>query len=124
MRRIQSGQHYDYLGFLRGDEKGVCGPVMVERAKGMGAHLGKEDGEHFLEHQCDIPAELEGKVVFVFTDWRSNIDPERICYICWSGRHRQWVVRWRWINSIWSGYFHLPRPKNHTWEEGSPGPSC
>ena len=77
---------YDSLSFLRGDEKSVRGPVMVDRSKEMNAHLGKEEGEYLLEHQGDIPEELRGEIVFVFTDWRHPDDSEHVYYVYWSGR--------------------------------------
>ena len=46
---------YKILSFSRKDEGSMNGYTMVERAKEMSAHLGKDDGEYLLEHQLDIP---------------------------------------------------------------------
>ena len=53
-----AGRTYDILSFLRGEKKSVKGVVMVAGAKEMSAHLGKDDGEHLLKHQGDIPVAL------------------------------------------------------------------
>ena len=86
---------YDILGFLRGDEESVVGHTMVDRSKETNANLGKEDGEHILKHQDEIPVALRGKVVFVFPDWRHPDDPEFAFYVYWGGD--RWVQVWGWL---------------------------
>jgi hypothetical protein len=95
------GRTYEILDFLQGDEKSVVGHVMVDRAKEMNANLGKEDGEHILKYQDEIPVALRGKVVFVFPDGRHPDDPENACYVCWSGG--EWILDWSWLDD---GYWH------------------
>jgi hypothetical protein len=86
---------YDILGFLQGDEMSVVGHTMVSRAKEMSAHLGQDDGQYLLDHQQDIPVALQGKIAFVFTDWRHPDDSEKVYCICWDG-HR-WMQGWGWL---------------------------
>jgi hypothetical protein len=86
---------YEILGFLQGDEKSVVGHVMVDRAKEMNANLGKEDGEHILKYQDEIPVALRGKVVFIFPDWRHPDDPENAFFVYWSGD--EWIQFWGWL---------------------------
>jgi len=106
------GRVYDSLGFLRGDEKSVRGPVMVERAKGMNAHSGQDEGEYLLKHQGDIPKELRGKVVFVFTDWRGPGDYSVHVYcVYWSEDSQCWVKKWHWLARNWSDHYRVLRPK-------------
>jgi hypothetical protein len=61
--------------------------------------MGEEDGEHLLEHQSDIPAELRGKVVFVFPEWRYPDDPESVAGLYWSGG--RWIRYWDWLDGGW-----------------------
>ena len=90
-----SGRTYEILGFLQGDEKSVVGHTMVTRAKEMQAHLGKDDGQHLLDHQEEIPEILRGKVVFVFTDWRNPALSGHVAYVIWRGG--RWVRLWVWL---------------------------
>lgn len=95
------GRAYDILSFLRGDEKSVPGNTMVERAKEMKANQGKEEREHLLKHQGDIPAALRGEIVFVFTDDRHPGNPEDVYYVYWGGD--RWVTDWDWLDGGWFG---------------------
>ncbi len=104
------GVTYDILSFLRGDEKSVVGQNMVERAKEMQAHLGKEDREHVLAHQDEIPIALRGKVVFVFTDDRHPAYPERVYYVYWDGG--RWVEDWSWLGREWIDVHRVLRRKS------------
>ena len=103
------GVTYDILSFLRG-ETSVKGDVMVARSQEMGAHQGKEDRQHVLKHQDEIPSILRSKVVFVFTDDRHPDDPERVDYVCW--RDGRWVADWRWLDGGWFGGFRVLRRKS------------
>lgn len=103
------GRTYDILGFLQGDEKFVKGDVMVSRAKEMNAHQGKEEREHVLKYQDEIPAALRGKVVFVFTDDRHPGSPENVYYVYWRGGC--WVKSWHWLVDGWSGFYRVLRRK-------------
>ena len=105
------GRVYDLFGFLRGDEKSVKGDTMVIRAKEMNANLGKEECEHLLKNQDDIPVVLRGKVVFVFTDWRHPDLPEFVAYVYWGGDGRRWVQVWGWLDSDWVGLGRVLRRK-------------
>lgn len=103
------GRTYEILGFLGGDEKSVSGHTMVKRAKEKQAHLGKDDGQHLLDHQEEIPAALRGKIVFVFTDWR---DPDYSeCVACVSWDDDRWVQYWDWIVHDWGGGDRVLRRK-------------
>lgn len=104
------GVAYDILGFLRGDEKSVIGHTMVDRAKEMNAHNGKEERERLLKHQDEIPAILRGKVVFVFTDERHPDSPEGVCYVYWGGD--RWVKYWGWLDDRWYDFYRVLRRKS------------
>lgn len=95
---------YDMLDFLRAGEESVVGYTMVDRSKEMNANLGKEDGEHILEHQDEIPFVLRGKVVFVLPDWRHPDNSEDAYYVCWrDGRWARGLPRQRlleWLRSF------------------------
>lgn len=93
------GRTYDMLSFLRGDEKSVVGHTMVDRAKEMSAHQGKEDFDHLLKHQSDIPVALRGKVVFVFTDYCHPDCSGSAYYVYWDGD--RWVQYWYWLGYDW-----------------------
>ncbi|MFH1946935.1 MAG: hypothetical protein ABIJ23_02135 [Candidatus Magasanikbacteria bacterium] len=103
------GRTYDLLGFLKGNEKSVKGDTMVIRAKEMNANLGKEEGEHLLKHQDEIPVALRGKIVFVFTDWRLPGVPVRVAYVYWDDDG--WVQGWHWLGLDWYGLVRVLRRK-------------
>ena len=103
------GRTYDILGFLEVGETSVVGHTMVGRAKKMNANLGQDDGEHILKHQDDIPTSLQGKVIFVFTDWRHPDFPEFAYCVYWDGG--QWVRDWGWLGGSWDGHDRLLRRK-------------
>ncbi|MFA5318475.1 MAG: hypothetical protein WC323_03315, partial [Patescibacteria group bacterium] len=90
------GREYEILDFLQDGKSFVKSDVMVARAKKMNANLGEEDACHILVYQHDIPAALQGKVVFVFTDWRRPDDSGSVCYVYWGGG--RWVRGWRWLD--------------------------
>ena len=105
-----AGRTYEILSFLRGDEKFVFGHPMVERAKEMQAHLGEDEGQHFLDHQEEIPEVLRGRVTFVFTDWRLHGNPENVACIYWDG-HR-WVEDWDYLGRRFHGRRRVLRRTN------------
>lgn len=100
---------YEILSFLKEGEESVKGNVMVERAKEMNANLGQEDCQHILNHQSDIPSELRGKALFVFTDWRRPGDSEGVAYVGWNGG--RWVQNWYWLGDDWYGNVRVLRRK-------------
>jgi len=103
------GRVYEPLSVLRGGEKKVHGPVVVERAKEMHANFGKEEGEHLLKHQGDIPVELRNSVVFVFVDWRHPKEFEKVCCISWSKNLQCWTKDWIWLDDSWLGVCRVLR---------------
>ena len=104
------GRTYEILSFLRGDEKFVVGHIMVERAKEMNAHLGKDDYDHLLKHQEEIPVALRGKVYFVFTDYRRPGCSGRVCDVCWAGG--RWVQDRYWLGLDWNDRGRVLRRKS------------
>ncbi len=102
---------YEILGFLKPGETSVKGDVMVQRAKEMNAHLGKEDGQWFLDHQDDIPESLRGKVAFVFTDWRYPDASRDVYYVFWHDASRRWFRHWHHLPSLWLDLDRLVRRK-------------
>jgi hypothetical protein len=103
------GRTYDILFFFKRDEKSVVGRTMVERAEEMNAHLGKDDREHILKYQDEIPASLRGHVAFVFTDDRHPDSPEKVFYVCWNGGC--WVAGWLWLDDNWYDFCRVLRRK-------------
>ncbi len=100
---------YDILGFLKGDEESVVGHTMVARAKEMSANLGKEDGEHILKHQHEIPVTFRGKVELVFPNWRLPDDSKCVYYVLWVGD--RWDKYWHLLDIHWSDRHRFLRPK-------------
>lgn len=103
------GRTYDILSFLREDEESVLGLTMVGRAQKMNAHQGKEEREHLLKHQHEIPAALRGKVVFVFTDDRRPDSSVQVYCVCWGGG--RWVEGWCSLTGSWDGLNRVLRRK-------------
>ena len=101
------GQTYTVLSFLEDGETSVKGDIMLERGQRLEASMGEEDGEHLLEHQSDIPAELRGKVVFVFPEWRDPDYPEDVTGLDWYGD--RWIRCWSWRDGDWHDYDRLVR---------------
>lgn len=95
---IVGGRSYDILGFLEGDEKFTYGFALIERAKQKNANSGKEEREHLLKHQYEIPFALRGKITFVFTEERrSDGTAPYVCVVYWNTR--RWCKKWRPLNS-------------------------
>lgn len=88
------------------DGDAVSGPIMLERAKEANATSGKKECEDFLAHananENGIPAELRGKVTFVFVDWRHPDNPEYVALVYWFGD--RWVQDWGWLDYAWLGH--------------------
>lgn len=87
------------------DGEVVSGTTILERVKAANAVSGKAECEDFLAHananENGIPAELRGKVVFVFVGWRHPGGPGGVAVVYWNdGR---WVQSWRWLVSDWRG---------------------
>jgi len=86
------GRTYDILNFLWGDEPSCSGDTMVERAIDLQAHLGKDDARNLREHEEEIPKVLQGKVTFVFTDYKDPDILGDVACFRWNGRH--WLLVW------------------------------
>lgn len=95
------GRTYDILEFFEVGEQFVKGDMVVSRAKAMGAHQGRDDGEHLLAHQDEIPMALRSKVAFVFTDWQYPDSPGSVCFVYWDGDH--WIQNRFELDGDWSG---------------------
>jgi hypothetical protein len=80
-------------------EKPIPNNVMSETGRGLNASLGEDDGEHILQHQNDIPVILQGKVFFVFPDWRSEVN-SNAWHIYWSYRDYKWVQCGHWETGV------------------------
>ena len=103
------GRTYEILGFLQGDEESVGGDTMVARAVEAKADLGKDDGEHILAHQDEIPVTLRGKVVFVFPGWRRPGDSRVVAYLYWGDD--SWDQFWHWLDFDCYGLYRVLRRK-------------
>lgn len=84
------GVVYDVLSLLKPDEGNYIKSDMIERAKEMGAHQGKEERKRFLVHQDEIPIAFRGKVVFVFTNDRRYTRQDQVYCVLW--RKDRWVL--------------------------------
>ena len=104
-----SDRTYEILTLHKDGETYVKSDIMVERAVEMNANLGKDDGQHLLDHQDEIPVALRGKVVFVFTDWRHPGVPGRVYCVYWSGS--RWVEGWSWFDSDFYEHCRVLRRK-------------
>lgn len=77
-------------------EWSLNGQKLVERAQEFDSHSGEEDAAHFLKHQNDIPTQLRGRVIFVFTNYIKPDEGELYC-IVWE--KNRWVGRWDMIDT-------------------------
>lgn len=78
------GHTYEVLPCHQPGEKYVKEYVMLARANNMGARHGREECNHLLQNQAEIPAALCG-VMFVFTGDYVPGYPERVYYVAWVG---------------------------------------
>ena len=95
------GITYEILSFMRDEDLNfvVDGDTMIERVKEMGAYLGKEDGEHILKYQDDIPHDLrERGLLFAFPGWRA-LDNMDVYFTYWFKSDKKWVLRRFPLNS-------------------------
>jgi hypothetical protein len=104
------GRTYEIIGFLKEREECVRSSTMVKRAKEMKAYLGEEDGQHILDRQDEIPAVLQGKVIFVLPHWRHS-DSGRRYVACLYWRGNRWCLDWDWLGSDWYDLCRLLRRK-------------
>ncbi|MFH1252804.1 MAG: hypothetical protein V1664_00515 [Candidatus Uhrbacteria bacterium] len=100
---------YESFSYLRGGEKVIDGTTMVARAKEMRADGSEEAGRYLLDNQKDIPVECQGKVVFVFPEWRPPGGSSVIACVGWGGG--RWVQYWCWAGGGWGGGGRLLRRK-------------
>lgn len=101
---------YDILNFLQEDEEFISSNTMLDRAKGMGASCSQKDGEYILKHQDEIPADLRGKVSFIFPNWLHPADcPDYFSCIYWRGN--QWIQFWYKSNKVYLKHFRFFRRK-------------
>lgn len=102
---------YELLSYVRAGETAVTGHTMLVRTKELGADLGQEDAEHILKHQNEIPAELRGKIILVFTDWRNPDFPGFVAYLdCYDdGR---WILHWFSSGRDWRSRGRVVRRKS------------
>ena len=112
MSMTVGGRTYDILGFLEDGEGCVNGLFMVHRARNrkMSAHLGKEEWEHILAHQDEIPVDLRDKVSFAFTDDRDGQSPYQDITCIWWHRD-QWVLGKRHLSEDWDDTYRVLRRK-------------
>ncbi len=103
------GRTYEILSFMRRNERSLSGRTMVERAVDMDANLGEDDGRHLLEHQAEIPVELQSEASFVFTDWRDPSNSKRVYCAYWSGGH--WARSWDLLDRNWISHYRILRRK-------------
>ena len=95
------GRTYKIINFPQEKEEYVNGNTIINRTKKLKANLGEKECRHIKDHQGDIPAQLRGKVFFVFTDWRRPGDSEGFADVYWDGGC--WVQGWHWIGHEWAG---------------------
>ena len=96
------GRTYNILGLHKESEEYIKGKTFVARAKEIDANFGKDDVQHLLKYQKEIPAVLRGKVRFVFPDWQCP-DTHGIVYcVGWNKSLSCWKEYW---DSL--GYFNF-----------------
>lgn len=100
---------YEILLILRDGEASIRGSVMVDRAKETNANLGEEECEHLLVHQNYIPVAFQGKVAFMFTNWRRPDYSGGVACVYWNGG--RWVRHWDWLDDDWHGSYRVLRRK-------------
>lgn len=103
---------YELVPFLKEGESYIRGNTVVGRAKKLNANLGQDDSQFILEHQDEIPRELQGKFYLVFAGLRDPSDPESVAYLDWNGC--SWYLRWSWFVSLWDEYVLLVRRRPST----------
>lgn len=116
---IINGCAYDILGIFQEDDRLrlLDSYQLVNRAKDMSAHLGRDDGRNLLDHQDEIPVVFRDWIVFVFTDWRHLIQSECIHIVYWGGD--RWCETWRRADFLWDRYYHVLRRKQVISTSGS-----
>ena len=106
------GKDIEFISYLNNGEEfgwGIAGEVMRERAIQLRANLGLVDAKYILEHQDEIPADLQGKVYIVFpgtllNDFDGNTN---VAYSTWDGQY--WRLYFTWLSDIWNGNGRLVR---------------
>ena len=91
---------YDILSVAEKSQTPV-GHSVIKQIKKMNAHLGKEDAQYLLRHQLDIPTVLQGKVNFIFTDYRFDGDFNDVCCVTWNSHHQKWIYFRFSLNHLW-----------------------
>jgi hypothetical protein len=81
---------YEILSLLIKKELDIAGFDMISRAEDLNANLGEEEGRYILEHQKDIPADLEGKIIFILPNWRIRTLPSYFYWIEWDKDSKKW----------------------------------
>ncbi|TSC76642.1 MAG: hypothetical protein G01um101431_775 [Parcubacteria group bacterium Gr01-1014_31] len=82
---------YGLVPIFQEAETYVSDNTMVERAQELGANLDEEDGQFFMEHRAEIPAEVQ-RSLLVFTGWRHPSNPQSFAYMGWVGD--KWYQAW------------------------------
>ncbi|MFA6131964.1 MAG: hypothetical protein WC702_02775 [Patescibacteria group bacterium] len=89
---------YEVLSYLSDSEKSIDSRRLLERSKEMCAAQGEGEGQHFLDHQDEIPAALR-KVFIAFLNWLDPSDSSRCACVRWIGG--RWIKDWCNIPGGW-----------------------
>ncbi len=99
------------VSFLKGSESYINGEEMVIRARTeFGANYGQEDAEWLLEHQAEIPVDLQKYyLVFPGTVWQDSRGVRDVPYLDWNGD--QWILNFNWLDDDFRSSGRLVRPR-------------
>ncbi len=99
---------YEVLKLLREGDTSISGEEMSSLAKEMNAQLGEEDCNYLLEHEYEIPKELQDDYL-IFPGWRCPGNPDSVAVLYWSGG--RWIQNWHGVEDDWYGHDRLVRRK-------------
>ena len=99
------------ISFLKENESSINGEEMVRRARmELDANYGQEDAEWLLEHQKEIPVELQNFYLpFPGTIWRGASGGRLVPYL--DRDDVQWVLNFRWLGRVWNSRGRLVVPR-------------
>ena len=103
----------EYIDFLKGNDP-YSGGGMRWYASRLKANLGLVDGIYILEHQDEIPEEMQYRYIMLpGTLLRDSTGGSvGIAYLYQHGNSKQWVMGFRWPKHRWEAYCRLARCKS------------
>jgi hypothetical protein len=107
---------YEIISCLAEDEKLAIGHLMVLRANAMNVYLSKDDGEHILKHQAEIPKILKERAALIFWGWKAEEKPDSVCYIIYYTGDDSgiWRLSWKILANGFDNTFYYIRRKQES----------